>query len=84
MERLPREIPIQFGEEVFMGTRGEFRSLCSEALEEVIPIKEYEASVGFDHFTRMKGALTEATPNPDYESKAHWEKRYQEVASSIN
>lgn len=80
MTILPRQIPMQFSEDTGMGIRGEYRSMGTEAIEEVASVKAYELRTNFDHFTRIKKPLVTATePSTDELSLAYWQKRYGEL-----
>jgi len=45
MENLPNSIPVHFGDEILMGTRGEIRTIISESIATAAARKESEAVI---------------------------------------
>ena len=79
MTILPKQIPIQINGQLGMGIRGEFRSMCEEAINEVVSLKEYEMRQQIDQFKRMTKPFV-VVPSPGDEGTLDfWNKRYDSL-----
>ena len=72
MEKLPREIPVSFDDQVGMGTRAEMRDLIKESQEEVASVREYELSANFDHLSRLRAPYEEVTTPEEMLQPTYW------------
>ncbi|HMQ60672.1 MAG TPA: hypothetical protein PKE06_08390 [Flavilitoribacter sp.] len=73
---IPRPVPIKFTGQIGMGMRGEFRSMGEEAVQEVLPVKEYAQQRQFDHFSRSKKQLQPLTGVGEELSREYWSHRH--------
>ncbi len=84
MSVLPKTIPMEVNGQVGMGTRGEFRSMCQEAIEEVASLKEYEMGQNVDHFKRMTKPLATVASPGEEGTLAYWKQRYRDAQEMVS
>ena len=73
---IPSEIPIRFEGEVYMGVRGEYRSMCSEAIDMANKLLIEKAK---DPFNRTKKQMEEVEVEGDDASPTRWKGYYAEM-----